>query len=425
MIISITLYPGTALTNVRYFWIAAGVEGPELSSGITQPDTDRPVFRFDVTPPDSAEQIIAYDVTAPDTNWNVGLVAVIGSLPVEVPVSAPPGLRVTRFKSVFDSVLRQLGFDPVGDAISHDTARAVTEQINTAVLYAWRYWEWPQLELLQERAYRTVWTNTLQFRKVGFEGNPDEFYYGPIQLPPGAEDPGIPLPEERGYYRVKSTAPADPLPGTVPTDTVYFQKFDITDCYLALDQVNQTPIGEAIEIFRSDPRLTTAHDANRVLFQPTEREITVIDFAGPTVFLLFRIIPSEFTMVPYIPGKDYAVGNLVYNPVDGDCYRCMVAIPVAPGTLQPLDWVKVPFPASFAQYVTMAAFAACLGESRADKSQMDVQRAAAASQAADEAIAQEVDRLRAQGQHYRYKRWRVPSNDPYWWSYPAVSPNAV
>jgi len=76
MIITIPLYRGTVLTNVRYFWIAAGVEGPEQSSGITQPDTDRPVFRFDVTPPDNAEQIIAYDVTAPDTNWNVGVVTV-------------------------------------------------------------------------------------------------------------------------------------------------------------------------------------------------------------------------------------------------------------------------------------------------------------------------------------------------------------
>src|SRR5215471_7056889 len=170
MIITIPLYPNTLLANVRYFWIANGVEGPPQSSGITQPDTDRPIFRFDVTPPGGAEEIVAYDNTAPTTNYNVGQYRIAALAPVPpgppivltIPSAAPPTLRTVTFRSLYESILRQHGFDPTAD-VGHDTLRAVVDQLNTAVLYAWRYWEWPQLELLQERPFRTAWTNTLQF----------------------------------------------------------------------------------------------------------------------------------------------------------------------------------------------------------------------------------------------------------------------
>src|SRR5215475_46286 len=401
MILTIPLYPGTLLANVRYFWIVAGVEQPPLSTGITQPDTDRPVFRFDVVPPVNAEEIIAYDNTAPNTNWNVGqyriaaLAPVPASTPVviTVPTLTPPGMRTVTLRSVYESILRQSGFDPVGDAVTHDTARAICEQINTCVMYAWRYWEWSQLELLQERAFRTTWTSSLQFNRVNSEGVPDELYYE----------------GDQNYYRVLGTAPADPPIGTLPTNTNYFTPFDLTDRYISLDQVNETPIGEVIEIFVSDPRLSTQHDARRVPYQPTEHEVTVLGGTNPTVFVLFRIVPSQFSLVPYVAGKDYAVGDLVYNTTDGECYRILTTVTTSPdiADVPASSWVKVPFPAIFSNYVIMAAFAAGLGESGPGKA-FDVQRYQAAIQAANEALTQEVDRLRAQGQRYRYKRWRVP-----------------
>lgn len=416
MILTIPLYPGTQLVNVRGFWIAGGVELPPFSTGITQPDLDRPIFRFDVVPPPDAEEIIAFDATAPNTNWNPGQyrLAILAPVPAPPPIivpggGAPPGLRTVTFRSVYESVLRQHGFDPVGDAVTHDTARAIAEQINTAIMYAWRYWEWPQLEFLQERAFRTVWTSGLQFRRVGVEGVADELYYA----------------SDTNYYRVLSTAPADPPPGTVPTNTTYFAPFNITDCYISLDQVNQTSIGEVIEIFRSDPRLTTAHDAHRVLFQPTEREISVIDYAGPTVFVQFRIVPSQFTMVPYAIGRTYKLNDSIYLAATGECYRAIQDNPTGDPIAQPTQWIKIPFPAIFAPYVVMAAYAGGLTEMRADKAPMDMARYSAAQGQAQLALDQEVDRLRAQGQHYRYKRWRTPYDSSYWWNYPCVSPNAV
>jgi hypothetical protein len=258
-----------------------------------------------------------------------------------------------------------------------------------------------------------VWTDTLQFYQLNYAGVADELYY---QLD------GL-------YYRVREDAPGNPPPGTLPTNTDYFETFDLTDRYIALDQVNQTPIGEVIEIFKTDPRLTTLHDADRVLFAPSEHEVQVIGCANATVFVQFRIAPSEFTGVPFLTGKNYSLGTAVYNPSDGECYRALQDNPTGDPIAQPSQWLKVPFPQIFAQYVTLSAYAAGLGESdpiEKDANALTHRRALMqnAAQAAEEALQQEVDRLRAQGQFYRYKRWR-PTYRPAWWSYPAVSPNAA
>ncbi len=53
--------PGVALLDVRYKWLAAGVLGPELSSGITAVGISYE-FRISCTPPTDAEELYAYDV---------------------------------------------------------------------------------------------------------------------------------------------------------------------------------------------------------------------------------------------------------------------------------------------------------------------------------------------------------------------------
>jgi hypothetical protein len=420
MILTVPLAPGTALSAVRYRWIVGGLEQAEQSTGISQPDALYPLFVFSVTPPANADEMIAYDNTNP-ANWNVAQYKAAAAPPpppgppiiLVTPPYGPPTLRTVAFKSVYDSILRQHGFDPVGDAVNHDTLRAIVEQINSEIHYAWRFWEWPQLELLQERAFRTIWTSTLQFYRLNAEQVQDECYYQ----------------QDGNYYRVLYTAPTDPPVGTLPTDTTYFEPIQLTNPYILLDQVNQTPIGEVIEIFASDPRLNTWHDANRVPFQPTEREITCLGSVPNTVFVQFRIVPSEFTGIPFVSGKNYALGAAIYHPATGECYRALQANPTGDPTAQPNQWLKVPFPAIFTNYVISAAFAAGLNES--DPSEKDgnvlANRRALAGQAlndAQEALVQEVNRLQAQGQHYRYKRWRVPY-DSSCWTLPTVSPNAV
>jgi hypothetical protein len=402
MIITVPLYPGTVLGNVRYTWIAAGVEGPELSAGITQPDIEHPIFRLSVTPPVDAEEIIVYDVTDEANNWNVGQYRVAAlatpspGLPILIPAPAfgAVGLRTVTYRSVYEAILRRHGLDPVAHAITHDPLRALTQHVNTRIKYAWRYWRWPQLELLQNRAYRTTWTNTLQFLKVNAEGVPDELYYATNSL----------------YYRVKSGAPADPPIGTLPTDTTYFETFTLTDRYILLDQVNQTPIGEVVAIYNSDPRLTTRHCACQLPFSPTEREVTVTECGtGATVWVQFRIPPSEFTGIPFVTGKTYALGERIYHPADGECYRAIIAGPTGDPTAQPAQWLKIPLPAIFASYVEASAYAAGLRETPTDPAQAQIRMAHSQliEKEAEMYLTQECDRLIAQGQVYHYGGMRA------------------
>src|SRR5947207_3328382 len=356
MILTVPLQPGTVLANVRYKWIAAGVAGAVQSTGITQPDASFAIFEITTTPPANAEEIIVYDNTDV-TNWNPGQyrVAALATPPgpsifITAPAFAPVGLRTVTYRSVYESILRRHGLDPVGDAVTHDTLRAVTEHINTRLSFAWHYWEWPQLTFMQNRAFRTVWTNALQFLKVNAEGVPDELYYA----------------TNGNYYRVLSTAPSDPPIATLPTNTTYFEQFTLVDRYILLDQVNQTPIGDVIAIYDNDPRLSVNRMAQKLPFRPTEREIT-LTWAGTsgTVWLVFKIVPSEFTAIPFVVGKTYALGDSIYHPADGECYRALQAAPTGDPTAQPAQWLKIPFPKIFARYVRAGAYGDGLRETDA------------------------------------------------------------
>jgi hypothetical protein len=406
MIIAIPLQPGTVLANVRYRWIVGGVEQAVQSAGITQPDATFPLFLFSVVPPVGADEIIAYDITD-SANWNNGQYDVIALGPpagpevvVTVPTPAPPGLRTSKFKSVYESILRRHGLDPLVQT-EHDVLRAVCEHINNRCETAWGYWEWPQLTLIQQRAFRTTWTNTTQFYKVNAEGVADELYY----------------PVDTLYYRVKAAAPTNPPVGTVPTNTTYFETFSLSDRYILMDQPNQTPIGEAIAVFDTDPRINQYHYASKIPFRPNEREISITwAGSGPTCWLFFKIPASEFTMVPYMTGKAYAQGDAVFHPGDGECYRANQASPTGDPTAQPTQWTKVPFPSIFRRYVVAGAYADGLREtdpSENDPVKLQIRNSKAkdADAEAKELIEQEIDGLIQQGQTYRYGEF----NPVRWW----------
>jgi hypothetical protein len=413
MILSIPLQPGTALANVRYRWIVGGVEQAEQSSGISQPDASFPLFLFSVTPPLNAEEIVAYDATDL-TNWNVGqydLFASVGPpgppIIITAPFPAPSGLRTSNFGEVSDSILRRHGLDPLVST-EHDVLRAVVEHVNNRLETAWSYWEWPQLQMLQERAFRTIWANNIQFYRTNAEGVPDEFYDPQTQL----------------YYRVIATALTDPPVGTVPTNGTFFETFDLTDRYILLDQLNQTPIGDMLAVFDTDPRINANHYASKLPFRPMDREITVTwAGTGPTVWLLFRTEPAKFTAIPYMSGKTYRQGNTIFHPADRECYQANQDSPTGDPAAQPTQWTKVGFPSIFRRYVVAGAYADGLREtdpSENDPVKLQIRdtKIQIADAEAESYLQQEVDRLATAGQVYRYgdfnpiKWWRSYSR--YW-----------
>jgi hypothetical protein len=377
------------------------VPGATQSSGITQPDTTFPLFEFSTTPPANAEEIVAFDATNPG-NWNVGQYKLIGSaapapgppIIIKTPTLVPSGLRTVKFKGVVDSILRRHGFDPLGDAVTHDTVRAIVEHINERMITAFNYWEWPQLTMLEERAFRTTWTNTLQFYRVNADGFADEVFYN------------------GNYYQVLQTAPSDPPVGTPPTNTTYWTTLALSDRYISYNQVNRSPIGGMIAIFDSDPRLSVNHYAQKIPFRPTERECTVTwAGSGATVWAFFQVPQFAYTMVPFVTGRTYASMDLIFHPADGECYMALQDAPTGDPTAQPTQWIKVPMPEMFRRYIVAGAYADGLRETDVAendpvKLQIRNTKIQIADAEAESYLQGEVDALVAQGQTFRYGQFR-------------------
>ena len=396
MILTVPLQAGTTLANVRYRWIVNGVEGSELSSGITQPITDFAEFRFDVSPPSGAEELIAYDATD-STNWNpAGYLRIISSQPV-TPFSGGTGqvgFRTVTFQSVYEAVLRRLGLDPLGDAVTQDTARSITEHVTERCRTAWRMWDWPELTRTDERAYRQVWNSSTQYWRIGEDGVPDEVYYIPNTT----------------YYKVLSTASIDPPVGTLPTNATYFIALDPVTHYVARDQVNRRPMGAVLNVYAANPSLNGCCSTGCLKFRPSEKGITICGGPATTVFVQYLLTEPVFTFVPFIQFKTYMPGDRVFYPTDGNCYRCIV---ITNNTL-PTDtahWILEPVPATFAPYLKAGVYADCRKEY---PTMGDPQSAAlAVAEAKDEAaefIAVEIDELLEQGQKHHWMvnrgRWR-------------------
>lgn len=292
-------------------------------------------------------------------------------------------MRITSFQSVYEAVLQRHGLDPLGDAITHGTARAVCKRIETRVSNMWRGWQWPELTLTEERAYRQVWNSSVQYRVQGEDGRPDELYYLPTST----------------YYKVRVDAPSNPPPATAPVDSTYFQVLDAVTPFVARDQRNKRSMGPVLGVYGADPSVNGCCTQNCLQFRPSEKGVTVCHGPASTVFIQYLIPEPVYTMVPYIAGKAYVRGNRVFWTEDGNCYTCIADNNnQTPATRS--FWALEPLPTTFAQYAEAGAFADTLSESYPGgntdiQARMVLQQLASAE--ADQALQQEVDSLTAQG----------------------------
>jgi hypothetical protein len=311
-------------------------------------------------------------------------------------------MRTVPYQTVLDGVLRRRGIDPLGDDVTQDDLRGIVQHINKRIRFAWRIWDWPDLRRTEERAYRTIWSADKQFLLSNADGVPDEL----IWL------------DDMTYYRVKANPiiSGDPPPGTLPSDTDYFETFTPVDAYISLDQVCRRPIGMVFGIYKGNPRLngccSTGYD-----FRPSDKGIDVLGAGSASVFISYQLPPSKFSAVPYAHGRLYSTGSIVYFSVTGECY---IALTDSAGILPSQEsvwWRKIPFPEIFAQYVIAGAYADGLREAvfRNVENAAYIQVGQAAAQMA-EAEAQalleaEIDVYMAQGQvvyyNFRnyYSRW--------------------
>jgi hypothetical protein len=295
---------------------------------------------------------------------------------------------------VYEAIVRRHGMDPRGDAITQDTANAITEHINNRIQMGFSYWPFPDLTVTEERAYRTVWNATNQF----YRG--DDVFFIPNAT----------------YYHVLDNLITDPIPGTPPstqsgldgtwtTNSAYFEILSPVDTYVAYDQTCKHSIGQALGVYSRNPRLNSANGCccqdMCLPFRPSEKGIDVYYAQGPTVFVHFMLPPPTFSMTPWLANKAYNRGDRALY-TDGNCYRSITdANTQSPNTTY---WALEPFPDVLALYVKAGAYADSLRETISDgvDDATRMARMAAATAEAERQIQGAIDTLSAQGQLFYY-----------------------
>lgn len=297
-------------------------------------------------------------------------------------------MRTVTFQRVFNRIVRKHGRNPLKE-IPPDMARAILEPVNDRVRTICNVWPWPEWELTEERAFRQVWNDSRQFLRSNMvDGTPDEVFYIPNTT----------------YYRVLASAAADPPIGGLPTDTTYWEVMDTPiDTYIEYAQVCRREIGMAVGVYSQNPRLNKCSDSGLLCFHPSEKGIDVCNPTGPTVFITYKMPVPEYTIVPYVVGRLYSRGEIVFDPTIGECFQALTTTAALPADTD--FWRRVPFLQKWFEYVAESAFADSLFEFDQGGNQ-DFQVKALLSQRAEQkandALQLEVDTLASEGQKLRY-----------------------
>lgn len=317
-------------------------------------------------------------------------------------------MRTVTFKSVLDGIAHLTGIDPLSTDFGNEQARSWCAFINNRVREAFDFWPFPELRVTDERAYRTIWSATKQFRRESTTdlvraGLADELYY----IGAGAGHTGV------GYYRVLSTASQDPPVGTLPTNATYFEAVTAPEQYIEYDQSCRRAIGEILGVYGGDPRTGQGPSLQSICYRASERGIEVWN-GTTTVWVTYLIPPPEFTVTPYDDMATYAKGDRVYHIGPGECYRALAATNGnAPGTA---FWAVIPFPRLMSEFVKCAV---------ASDAEDDLQTASKFLSQAYGALQREVDKLLIQGERHFYgmgaprRTWIGMGLSGFWWS---VSP---
>lgn len=271
-------------------------------------------------------------------------------------------------RDVVYGVAHLLGIDPEQDLLK-DHARAWVSAINSHVRKGWGFWDWPELEVTEERAFRQVWHAAVTY--LHGQADESEVYY---------------IPDET-YYRTTG----NPDAGELPSDLIHWEAIpaDEMDYHIAFHQYGKEAIDRFISIDSANPR--TTETALGWGFMPSGYGVDVARCAGGagnTVWVTYIPRPPEFTSETYSTTRTYVRGNLVLDLETGHCYRALLG-----STNQPLAvttyWRRQIMPYVISEYVKYAAAA---------EQNDDAQQRATWEATADARLKGEADKLIAAGQ---------------------------
>ena len=306
-----------------------------------------------------------------------------------------PGIRYVNFLSdIVKPIAYEIGIDPEND-LNKDHVAAWVGFINNYTRIGWEAWDWPEMDITEERAFRSIWNSSKAFLRNNRANLPDECFYIPSLL--GGLNP---------YYIVNTAAPIDPPIGTLPTNTTYFTPNTLSDFYIDYDQDCRRAIGRVFGVYNANP-WTDPHfyfNARRrgPFWRPSDKGIDVRATTQYTVWVRFQVRVSKFTWVNYDPTHAYNTADIVFDPTSGQCFRAL-----SPTTNNPPSnasfWGLIPMPYRLAQYVIYSAASCAAEEGEQQKFLMAK---------ADECLSREIEKMIEEGQKFptyrtgfRGRRW--------------------
>lgn len=235
-------------------------------------------------------------------------------------------MRTVTYKSIQDFVLAGAGVDPDDSTLTDVQRNLVAGFINERVRSAWEFAWWPELMVIEERAYRRTWRTTDTYAAD------DEVYH------------------EEVYY-VAQRANSNVEPGTSADD---WAEVSLENRYVELNRLGETAIGEVKAVTIRNPRASVS--PGKVKYALSQNGVQ-FDTTAPdtTVWIEFRQQVSQYTGELWTAAKaaagTYNVdGYLVLLPDDGEVYKAILV------SGNPY-WLKVEFPFVLSGYVKRGALA--------------------------------------------------------------------
>jgi hypothetical protein len=157
------------------------------------------------------------------------------------------------------------------------------------------------------------------------------------------------------------------------TATSFWELTTALEKYIALDQTGKTELGAVKDVTARNPRTNPTYPGH-LGFTINENGIAPSTLAGSQVWLYFRLTVPEFTSAIYAVGSTYALDELVFLVLTGECYKSLQAGNTGNAPNTAADWwEKVDFPKFLASYTKSAVYEDELayGEGQQMKAQLE------------------------------------------------------
>jgi hypothetical protein len=223
-------------------------------------------------------------------------------------------MRTVTFKSVIDGALARMGLDPTITPASN-TLAAFTEYATSAVRAAWEMYPWPDALAFEQRQFYPDWVAGTAYPVGAVVMGTDANYYRSVAASTGQN----PVNDTTGsYWQGVSNSPNS------SGDAITY----VIDLDQVLNGTTLTPIGEVLNVFSSDPRLSTY--AARINWWLTNDGIVVgqssaaARSAVPTkVWVEFTTRPAVYSTASYTSGATlpYVIAEAVKFGICAEAQR--------------------------------------------------------------------------------------------------------